>query len=129
MARKQKLNTPIVPTPQKAAVFEGPLGGVKKLTDEDVAQMLEAGRKAMREHEQDRKDRRCLTGKYAPETGTCGVCKGKVVGDVTWHHSDRIGGPPGNAYVKHWHCEGCGILYKFPPNRARACTLSDEAVE
>lgn len=68
---------------------------------------------------QDEKDRRCLSGKYAPDTGTCVACGGRVVADIRFPHSDRIGGPPLRAYVHNWSCEGCGLMYRKPPKSGR----------
>jgi len=83
----------------------------------DQSKLPSAGemRERIAKLEKDREDKRTLRGKHAPKPGTCRVCGGSVVGNVAYPHSDRIGGPPLQAYVQDWHCEGCGIVYKFPP--------------
>ena len=77
--------------------------------------------KRMAKLEKEREDKRTLRGEHAPKSGTCRVCGDKVVGTITYPRTDKIGGPPLQAYVKDWHCEGCGIVYKFPPkDKSRA---------
>lgn len=63
----------------------------------------------------DAEDERCLTGKFAPKSGVCVVCKGPVVGRISYPHSDMIGGPPMQAYVSGWDCENCGLMYRRCP--------------
>jgi hypothetical protein len=63
----------------------------------------------------DEEDERCMTGKFAPKSGVCVVCKGVVVGRVAYPHSDMIGGPPMRAYVSGWDCENCGLMYRRCP--------------
>jgi hypothetical protein len=69
----------------------------------------------MRSAQQDREDSGRLTGKYAPGTGTCRVCRGKVVAEISWPDDGLIGGPPRKGYVSGWHCEGCFIVYARCP--------------
>lgn len=65
---------------------------------------------------QDAEDRRCLRGKYAPPAGVCRVCSGKVVAEISFPDSERLGGPPRHGYISGWHCEGCFIVYwRCPP--------------
>jgi hypothetical protein len=80
-----------------------------------VQQALADIPKQMAARKADEADRRCLRGKYAPESWPCGICGEKVVADVRFPHSDRIGGPPLSAYVHHWYCSGCGLMYHKPP--------------
>jgi uncharacterized protein with PIN domain len=91
--------TPRIPRLSKAAI--------KKAVADLPARMAEIERRE--------EDRRCLRGEYAPETGRCVACGGVVEGVVRFHYSDRIGGPPGNAYVPHWACQDCGLMYCKPP--------------
>lgn len=64
----------------------------------------------------DAEDRRCLKGKYAPPTGLCRVCSGKVVAQIEYGNNDgRIGGPPPRGYIAGWHCEDCGVSYHKLP--------------
>ncbi len=87
-----------------------------KLSKKKLAEIRDAIPAHMAKMRQDESDRRCLRGAYAPATGVCRVCSGKVVGQVRFRHSDRIGGPPPGAYVAHWACEDCGLMYeKTPP--------------
>jgi hypothetical protein len=72
-------------------------------------------RARMAKLEKEREDKRTLRGQYAPKSGTCRVCSGNVAPNITYPYSRMIGGPPLQAYVKDWSCEGCGIVYKFPP--------------
>jgi ribosomal protein L37E len=83
---------------------------------EQVRRDLPAHMEAQRQDEQ---DRRCLRGKYAPTRGVCAACGGPVVGKVRFRDTGRIGGPPATAYVSHWECEDCGLMYgKVPPDWA-----------
>ena len=67
--------------------------------------------------EKDKKDRLTLRGKYAPETGVCVVCAGKVVGCIRQKLTNRIGGPPPVSYVDGWYCEDCGLTYHHLPKK------------
>jgi len=94
----------------------GPPLKFKKLPEATIARIQKEMPKRMAEMERDEHDRRCLRGKYAPETGRCVGCGGTVVGVIRFAHSDRIGGPPVNAHVAHWACQDCGLMYqKTPP--------------
>jgi len=74
----------------------------------------------MAEIEKDNEDRCCLRGKYAPETGVCVACKGKVVPHISFPWDGRLGGPPVQGHVAHWYCEGCGLMYQSPPPAKKA---------
>jgi hypothetical protein len=94
--------------------------------EKDFAEEL---RETMRAIEQNAEDRRTLRGKYAPPTGVCQAaiyktfmfakateaCGGRIIADVEARHSDKIGGPLPNHYIAGWHCEKCGVVYKFLP--------------
>lgn len=72
----------------------------------------------MEEREREDEEQRTLTGKYAPHPGTCYVCEGLVIADIRFHPSDVLGSPPQQAHVSGWHCDNCGIEYRFrPPKR------------
>lgn len=60
-------------------------------------------------------DRRTLQGKYAPPTGVCKVCSDRVIARVAFKNDGLIGGTPRQAFISGWHCEGCGLMYHFPP--------------
>jgi hypothetical protein len=63
----------------------------------------------------DEEERRSLTGAHAPKPGVCAVCTGEVQAQVSYPHTDLIGGPPQQAYVAGWECDGCGLLYDRRP--------------
>lgn len=87
----------------------------RKLSKTETKTLVEAMRRGAEERKQDEKDRRCLRGKYAPPTGKCRVCGGRVVGEVTFDYDGRVGGPPRQGYVGRWSCEGCSIVYAKCP--------------
>jgi rubredoxin len=66
-------------------------------------------------YEADAKDRRCLRGKYAPETGVCRVCGGVVTAEIKFPYTGLLGGPPRQAYIARWACDGCGLVYARRP--------------
>lgn len=86
---------------------------MSKITPEVIANL----QKILEEQKKDDKDRLALRGKYAPETGVCVVCAGKVVGCIRQEHNDRIGGPPPISYVDGWYCEDCGLTYHHLPKK------------
>ena len=69
----------------------------------------------VRVHKEDREDKRCLRGEYAPQTGVCRVCSGKVIAEISFRRDGRRGGPPQPAYVAGWHCEDCRLVYRGCP--------------
>lgn len=73
--------------------------------------------------EKDQEDRRLERGKYAPPTGECVVCEGKVIARITHEYlgdpMNFILGPGGRnqmSRIHHgWHCTICGLRYEFLP--------------
>lgn len=90
---------------------------VPKLTTKSIQNALDRGLERVAASRKDEEDHRCLRGKYAPSSGTCRVCGGSVVGIVRFQRTGMIGGPPPPAYVSHWSCEGCGVMYDRVPTR------------
>jgi hypothetical protein len=74
-------------------------------------------RAAMDQTKRASEDKRRLRGKHAPKTGTCVVCKGKIVAEIHFpsHGPLVLGGPPLQGYVRGWHCESCGLSYHHLP--------------
>jgi hypothetical protein len=101
---------------------------IPELTEESIRKALDDLPRFMAEREKDAEDERSLRGKYAPATGTCVVCGASVVPDIVFPWDGRLGGPPVSAYVKRWHCEGCGIVYQVPPNRKPATEQENRAM-
>lgn len=64
---------------------------------------------------QDEQDRRTLRGKYAPPSGACRVCGGRVTAEISFDYGDRIGGPPVPGHVSGWSCDDCKLVYRACP--------------
>lgn len=90
------------------------------LTPERIQQIIEETRERRKREEEE--------AKKPPKTpvGTCGVCKGAVKAEYVHglhpgydHRSIPIGPGSKNYYgwnFKGYHCENCGLMYKFAPN-------------
>lgn len=50
------------------------------------------------------------------KTATCRCCGGRVIGEYVKWYSDRLGDKSFSWEFKGYHCEGCGLIYKFLPN-------------
>ncbi len=85
---------------------------LEKLDIKEVVEKIKAG---LAEHKKDEQDRRTLSGKFYPGEGICGVCQGTVVPDIHFDSNGRIGGPPPQGYVDHFHCKKCGLMYQHLP--------------
>ena len=66
--------------------------------------------------------------------GRCTACSGSVVKEVTSKYNPMSGPPifgPGsqNQYIEEtsYHCEDCGIEYRFPPTDAEKINRSRES--
>lgn len=103
---------------------KSPLDGLKKAFERgEVVIDREAIKKRMEEMRQDEEDKKHRRGKYAPPTGICAVCGGKVVDKVTREYRGdpmrMIIGPGSRnqmSTVHHgWYCIACGIRYEFLP--------------
>jgi hypothetical protein len=85
------------------------------LSKKTIAQIVADLPAKMVEMEKDEDDKRCRQGKYAPETGICRVCGGKVTAEVRFRNDGRLGGPAPGSYINHWGCDDCGLMYQHCP--------------
>ncbi len=113
-------------TAKKKNVLPEELDNFKKffdnLTPEKLREFQEKMIAGVKEREAERKKK----AETPPETktGTCVICQGKVVGEYEravsnrnyYTGRDQIHGVPRHViwHFKGYHCEKCGLCYKFP---------------
>lgn len=88
---------------------------VPPITAAQVRKNLADWPKRLEEIRQTEEDRRCLRGEFEPKKGVCRVCNGRVEANVRFPHTDRMGGPPLMAFVHHWSCTDCKVMYDGRP--------------
>jgi hypothetical protein len=90
---------------------------IPKLTKAMIRESIAAMPARMAEMERREEARRCLTGEYAPPTGTCRVCNCIVQAEIKFPYTGVLGGPPTSAFVSRWVCDGCGLVYARNPGK------------
>jgi len=116
-------------TSKKKSVLPDVLLNLKEfsdsLTPEKLRELQEKVLAGVKEREAVRKKERDAPPES--KTGTCGVCQGRVVGEyekAPSYEGMYMGrGPLHNVprriiwHFKGYHCEKCGLCYKFPTNK------------
>ena len=86
-----------------------------KLTKKQLAKILSDMPDKLKAMNVDDENRRCMRGDYAPEPGICRYCDGLVIADIEFGDTGRIGGPRPLGLIAGWHCDDCGLMYKWAP--------------